>query len=307
VIRADVRVFEVDLDQPASVVGLLDAFLDAGEREAAGRIRVARAATRIVVGEALGIDPGRVPISRRCAHCGDRTHGRPTVSGNDEISFSLSHSGGYAVIALADGGAHVGVDVEAVRPRLRLDALAARVLSDEEHSDWRAIDDADGQLRSFLRAWTAKEAYLKALGIGIATPLRDVPSSVEGWSMRALDVGSDRVGALAVDRTEIVVRHAPLPPMPPGYRDVVLDAGDDRAPIAPIERFRRTSLGTVFAAGLFGLRDVLEPPKDETPAIVENWAGGEPFNEPIVMRLDPDHPEDSIVMVRPWLNRKPRD
>ena len=53
---------------------------------------------------------------------------------------------------------------------------------------------------------------------------------------------------------------------------------------------------------MFGLRDVLEPPKDETPAIVEDWAGGEPFNEPIVLRLDPDHPEDSIVMIRPKLD-----
>jgi len=67
---------------------------------------------------------------------------------------------------------------------------------------------------------------------------------------------------------------------------------------AGIHRFARSSLGTVFAAGLFGLRDALEPPKDETPAIVEDWAGGEPFADPIVLRLDPDHPEDSIVMIR---------
>ncbi len=73
---------------------------------------------------------------------------------------------------------------------------------------------------------------------------------------------------------------------------------------APIERFRRTSIGTALAAGLLGLRDVLEPPKDETPAIVEDWAGGEPFTDPIVLRLDPDHPEDSIVMVRPGLAAK---
>ena len=26
-----------------------------------------------------------------------------------------------------------------------------------------------------------------------------------------------------------------------------------------------------------------------------------PFTDPYVLRLDPDHPEDSIVMVRPWL------
>jgi hypothetical protein len=78
---------------------------------------------------------------------------------------------------------------------------------------------------------------------------------------------------------------------------------DGHADPAPIERFRRTSIGAVLAAGMLGLRDVLEPEKDETPAIVEQWAGGEPFNEPVVLRLDPDHPEDSIVMIRPWLKR----
>jgi hypothetical protein len=73
---------------------------------------------------------------------------------------------------------------------------------------------------------------------------------------------------------------------------------------APIERFHRSAVGTALAAGMFGLRDVLEPPKDETPAIVEDWAVGEPFKDPILLRLDPDHPEDSIVMVRPWLKRR---
>jgi hypothetical protein len=73
----------------------------------------------------------------------------------------------------------------------------------------------------------------------------------------------------------------------------------------PIERFHRSAVGTALAAGLMGLRDVLEPPKDETPAIVETWAGREPFTDPMVLRLDPDHPEDSIVMIRPKLMRKP--
>jgi hypothetical protein len=91
--------------------------------------------------------------------------------------------------------------------------------------------------------------------------------------------------------------------------DVVGDAEGDvdtrgHAEPAPIERFRRTAVGTAFAAGLLGLSDALEGRKDPTPAIVEDWAGGEPFKEPIVLRLDPDHPEDSIVMVRPWLKRE---
>jgi len=80
--------------------------------------------------------------------------------------------------------------------------------------------------------------------------------------------------------------------------------GEVSAP-PPIERFHRTSVGAVLAAGLLGLRDALEPPKDETPAIVENWNAGEPFADPILMRLDPDNPADSIVVVRPWLKRRP--
>jgi hypothetical protein len=84
-------------------------------------------------------------------------------------------------------------------------------------------------------------------------------------------------------------------------------APEGHAEPAPIERFHRSAIGTALAAGMFGLRDVLEPPKDETPAIVEDWAGGEPFSDPIVLRLDPDHPEDSIVMIRPRLMRRPED
>ena len=73
---------------------------------------------------------------------------------------------------------------------------------------------------------------------------------------------------------------------------------------APIQKFRATAVGSVLAAGLLGLREALEPPKDE-PAIIVDWSGAPPFSEPIVLRLDPDHPEDSIVMVRPWLRNPP--
>lgn len=205
-----VRVYSVDLDPPADVGERLDTILPLGERDAPAPIRVARAATRVLLAETLGIEPAQVVISRACAHCGHPTHGRPTVSADPDISFSLSHSGAFAAIAIAAGDACIGVDVETVRPRARLDALAARVLGDEEHAEWLALDDPDARLHTFLRAWTAKEAYLKALGIGIATPLRDVPAHVDGWSSFALDLGAERVGTLAVDRAEFSVEQVVL-------------------------------------------------------------------------------------------------
>jgi hypothetical protein len=89
--------------------------------------------------------------------------------------------------------------------------------------------------------------------------------------------------------------------------DELDELGDDdaypaaHAEPAPIERFHQTAVGSMLAAGLLGLRDVLEPTKQEEPAVVVDYSGDPPFTDPIVLRLDPDHPEDSIVMVRPWL------
>lgn len=211
--RFEVCVFPVDLDQSAATVGRLDRTLTPSERDAPIPIRVARAATRIVLGNALGTDPARVAISRVCAHCGHPTHGRPTLAGVTNLSFSLSHSGSFAVVALAEGEAQLGVDVEEVKSRVRIDGLAARVLGADDLAAWRALSDSGDRLRSFLEAWTAKEAYLKALGTGITTRLRDVPTVVDGWTIRPLEVGDGRVGALAADRSGVAIRYSVLAPL----------------------------------------------------------------------------------------------
>ena len=76
---------------------------------------------------------------------------------------------------------------------------------------------------------------------------------------------------------------------------------DERAEPTAIRRFEQSAVGAVVSAGLLGLRDALEGPKKEEVQVVTDWSGDPPFSDPYVLRLDPDHPEDSIVMVRPWL------
>ena len=58
---------------------------------------------------------------------------------------------------------------------------------------------------------------------------------------------------------------------------------------------------------MLGLRDVLEGPRDDEPAIVEEFSGAPPGPTGVSMRLDPDNPSDSIILVRPWLLRAPDD
>ena len=77
-----------------------------------------------------------------------------------EISFSLSHSGKYAVCAIADHP--VGVDIEEIKDN-RPD-IARRFFNPKE---LKYISDAE----SFYRIWTLKEGYLKAVGLGMRLPL----------------------------------------------------------------------------------------------------------------------------------------
>jgi phosphopantetheinyl transferase len=302
-----VRVWIIDLDQPRAVVDALRAHLDDAEVVAGAARRddtvrnryvVAHGALREILGACLAVRPEAIVISRQCNRCGDPQHGKPELPGS-AISFSLSHSHSFAVVAVAMG-TRVGVDIEVIRPRARLDALAHRVLSPAEHAEW--LDYAPtAQLRAFLERWTAKEAYLKATGAGISVPLRDVPLEPEGWSVISFPSPPDTVARVAAEGYATVHVETWSPPGADGSRNAPLDS------TRPIDKFRTTAVGSVFAAGMLGLRDVLEPERDDKVAIVQDYAGAPPFTDPIVMRLDPEHPEDSIVMVRPWLRNPPAD
>jgi 4'-phosphopantetheinyl transferase len=202
-----VQVWRVDLDQPPPAVTALAAVLDPGEREAAskrvGAVRdryvVAHGALRTVLAHVAGGAPGGLVIGRACGHCGDPRHGRPTLAGSD-VEFNLSHSEGIALIACTRG-VRVGVDVEVVRPRALLPKLAQRVLDDAGYQAWLARPETE-QLGVFIQEWTAREAYLKGLGLGIVRRLRDVPTSPPGWTISALPVGEIARASLAVEHPE---------------------------------------------------------------------------------------------------------
>lgn len=84
--------------------------------------------------------------------------GKPLLSDRDDLHFSLSHSGCWAVCAISD--TPVGVDVELPRCTLR---IAKRYFHPEE------LTAADSVF--LTRLWTAKEAFVKALGRGLTIPL----------------------------------------------------------------------------------------------------------------------------------------
>jgi len=84
----------------------------------------------------------------------------------------------------------------------------------------------------------------------------------------------------------------------PEDHDDHVDDHEVPAPERPVDRFRRGAVGSVVAAGLLGLRDALEGrPEREEVTIVSEAPEREPHG--LDVQLDPDHPERSVVVVKP--------
>lgn len=91
--------------------------------------------------------------------------GKPELVGRDDVFFNLSHSGNWVVCAVSDRP--VGVDVEL--PRCSLD-LARRFFRPEELDGLEQMDWQDRRIW-LNRLWTAKEAFVKTVGKGVAMGL----------------------------------------------------------------------------------------------------------------------------------------
>lgn len=56
----------------------------------------------------------------------------------------------------------------------------------------------------------------------------------------------------------------------------------------------------VMRAAMVGMAEAIYGPKEE-PAIVMEAAGSPPRDDGLDVHLDPQHPEQSVAVVRPWL------
>ena len=139
----------------------------------------------------------------------------PPEHSDQDLRFNVSHSGGVALIAIAQGR-EVGVDIEAIRSGADHLAISERFFSERERSALRTLSSTR-QRDAFFACWTRKEAYIKARGKGLSIPLdqfdvslepdaparllasRDDPAQEARWSMVALDPGPGFAAALVVE------------------------------------------------------------------------------------------------------------
>ena len=103
------------------------------------------------------------------------SEGKPCLDGHPGIYFNISHCDGAVVCAIHDE--LIGVDIEKIRPYT--EALARRTLTAEEAAYLSRQPEKD-RAACFIRYWTLKESYGKALGTGIAKSMKEISFRWDG-------------------------------------------------------------------------------------------------------------------------------
>ena len=185
--------------------------LDEEERERAMRFRSpqqrdAFTASHALVRTALSAYASCAPAGWRFAIS---PQGCPSVLGDSELSFSLTHAAQRAAVAIGRGQA-LGLDLEPIRPERDPLTLARRFFGPAEAA-WLTGLLPGERPAGFATIWTAKEAVLKARGCGLTEPLQSVevemdssgrPVQVQGpggpWALRSWSPEPGWCAALAV-------------------------------------------------------------------------------------------------------------
>lgn len=215
----DIHVWRADLNLPPEEIETLATTLSADESDRANRFHfekdrkhfiAARGILRSLLGTYLNLPPSQLEFAY-----GDR--GKPSLSVDlpASLSFNLSHSNGLALYAVTSTSS-IGIDVEYLRPMSDALQLAKRFFAPREYEVINCLSPPE-QRQAFFKAWTAKEAYLKATGVGLSGGLEKVEVSLDSrealkllsidgdggragsWSLYSVRLDPDYLAALAVE------------------------------------------------------------------------------------------------------------
>ena len=105
-------------------------------------------------------------------------NGKPYLLGRPDFHFNLSHSGVWAVCAVAD--VEVGVDIQQYR------GVSGKLVRRFTNAEQQMLDSVEGEekMRLLFEIWVRKEAFLKCTGEGLTRSTR---------SFEAMDPGGGYV------------------------------------------------------------------------------------------------------------------
>ena len=164
------------------------------------RFTACRGMLRKILSIYLKVEPKQIQFSYE-------ERGKPYLEGV-QLHFNLSHSGNLALYGVTKN-LPVGIDVEKIKVNKPVEEIAQRFFSKREQEIIKQLPIKEKKL-AFYRAWTRKEAYLKATGEGLGGSLEEVEVTLlpeepaqlinfNGWFLEDIQLEGDYFGAVAVD------------------------------------------------------------------------------------------------------------
>ena len=127
---------------------------------------------------------------------------------DDSIDFNISHSGEFVICAISLEG-KIGVDIEEIKPILFTELKM--FFSPKECNEIKR--SADSTI-SFYRYWTQKEAFLKAIGMGLNIPINEaeifndkIKWNNKEWLLKELKLHTKYIAYLScnIPKPELVI------------------------------------------------------------------------------------------------------
>lgn len=209
------------LPTEANKMSLYASLLDANERNKADSINnpmirdryiAVRGLLRITLAQYLGAEPATLEFATA-------EYGKPYLP-DRAWYFNLSHSEDYLALVVADTDG-LGIDVERIRSRQSLQDIAKRCFSEAEFNSWNNLPECRQEL-AFYRIWTKKEAFVKAVGRGLALGLElcelempegqyflNIPADYglpRDWRIMELKPDGNFCGALVIPSNDFNIR-----------------------------------------------------------------------------------------------------
>ena len=223
----EIHVWRASLDAPAADVEALACTLSADEQARAQRLCFGRDQRRFVVGRGLlRTILGRYlhvdPLAVRFCYGANGKPALAALPNGNEWQFNVSHSHGLVLVGVTRRR-QLGVDVERMRAVANMMEIAQRICSPRERALLAACPPNDRHA-AFFRCWTGKEAYVKAIGDGLAQPLDQIevtwaaeaprirlynderPQPTVRWSLWELDPAPGYMAALVAEGPPAWVR-----------------------------------------------------------------------------------------------------
>lgn len=178
--KQTVDIFAIDLSQPPIPIDRARHSLTDAERQSMDRFKsptkqrefaITRAMLRMILASVIRTDP--LALALAFEHT---AHGKPLLP-NHPVHFNVTHSHQIALIAVSPD-LPLGVDIEYVQGRRELIKLAQRFFAPAEYEAILAMDPTCIE-QAFHATWTRKEAFVKAVGQGIALGLDRFEVSVD--------------------------------------------------------------------------------------------------------------------------------